>query len=114
MGQDNHGQDSQGMTAGQDSLGRTTGTGQSGHFGLKVQPDHVSLDKTEWGGWPEHVSKDKAGTGQLWQDSQHRTPGEDSQHSQIIILMLPISHIRTPGFKRQTVLSPTQMTKFIL
>jgi hypothetical protein len=69
------------MTAGQDSLGRTTGTGQSGHFGLKVLPDHVSLDKTEWGGRPEHVSKDRAGTGgQLWQDSQHRTPGEDSQH----------------------------------
>jgi hypothetical protein len=34
--------------------------------------------------------------------------------SQIIILMLPISHMRTPEFKRQTVLSPTQMTKSIL
>jgi hypothetical protein len=60
----------------------TAGTGQSGHVGRKGQPDHISLDKTESRGWPEHVSKGRAGTtgtGQLWQDSQNRQPGKDSQ-----------------------------------
>jgi hypothetical protein len=53
------------LQLGQNSLARTSETGQSRQVRQKSQSDHVSLDKTNRRGWPEHVSKDRAGTGQL-------------------------------------------------